>query len=51
MQYTYDKRKKITDHNEQRAKRERGLLLLLLKRESGLLKTSLIFFANETVAF
>ena len=43
MQYTctHDTRKKITDHNEQEQ----------TENESGLFKTSLIFFANETVGF
>ena len=41
VQYTYDRHKKITDHNEQEQN----------ENESGLFKTSLIFFANETVGF
>ena len=41
VQYTYDKHKKITDHNEQEQN----------ENENGLFKTSLIFFANETVTF
>ena len=41
VQYTYDRHKKTTDHNEQEQN----------ENESGLFKTSLIFFANETVGF